>query len=120
MKPISRRSFTLGAGAAAAASMVSTRRVRAAAPIEMRQFHNQTAGTPLDKRLNEMWAAVEKETGGKVRVKTFPGNDNITGGDPQARDMLMSGELAFYTLMGAILGEVFPITDIQAIPFSFH
>ena len=83
MKPISRRSFTLGASAAAVATMASTRRARAAAPIEMRQFHNQTAGTPLDKRLNEMWAAVEKETGGKVRVKVFAGNDNIPGGDPR-------------------------------------
>src|SRR5258706_13427870 len=109
MKTISRRSFTLGAGAAAAASMVSTRRVRAAAPIEMRQFHNQTAGTPLDKRLNEMWTAVEKETGGKVRVKTFPGNDNIPGGDPQAPDMLISGELESSTLMCGNLGELAPI-----------
>src|SRR5882672_6056534 len=120
MKPISRRSFTLGASAGAAATMVSTRVTRAAAPIEMRQFHNQTAGTPLDKRLNEMWAAVEKETGGKVRVKTFPGNDNIPGGDPQARDMLISGELEFYTLMGGILGEVVPIADIQGMPFAFR
>jgi tripartite ATP-independent transporter DctP family solute receptor len=120
MKPISRRSFTLGASAAAAVTVASTRRARAAAPIEMRQFHNQTAGTPLDKRLNEMWAAVEKETGGKVRVKTFPGNDNIPGGDPQARDMLISGELEFYTLMGGILGEVVPIADIQGMPFAFR
>ena len=112
MKPISRRGFTLGASAAAA-TMVSTRRARAAAPIEMRQFHNQTEGTPLDKRLKEMWAAVEKETGGKIRVKTYAGNDNVPGGDPQARDMLISGELEFYTLMGGILGEVVPIADIQ-------
>src|SRR5882672_8518388 len=120
MKPISRRSFALGASAAAAATIVSTRTTRAAAPIEMRQFHNQTAGTPLDKRLNEMWAAVEKEISGKVRVKTFPGNDNIPGGDPQARDMLISGELEFYTLMGGILGEVVPIADIQGMPFAFR
>jgi len=120
MKPMSRRSFTLGAGIAAAAVMTAPRRARAAAPIEMRQFHNQTAGTPLDNRLNEMWAAVEKETGGKVRVRTFAGNDNIPGGDPQARDMLVSGELEFYTLMGGILGEIVPIADIQGMPFAFR
>jgi TRAP-type transport system periplasmic protein len=117
MKPISRRSFARAAGAAAV-TLLANRRVRAAAPA-MRQFHNQTEGTPLDKRLREMWAAVEKETGGKIRVETFAGNDNIPGGDPQARDMLISGELDFYTLMGGILDEVVPIADIQGMPFAF-
>ena len=120
MNPISRRNFNLGAGAVAAASIVTKRRARAAAPIEMRQFHNQTEGTPLDKRLREMWAAVENETGGRIRVKTYPGNDNVPGGDPQARDMLISGELDFYTLMGGILDEVVPIADIQGMPFAFR
>ena len=119
MTAISRRKFTLGAGAAVAASIAAARRARAAAPIEMRQFHNQTEDTPLDKRLKEMWAAVESETGGKIRVKTYPGNNNVPGGDPQARDMLISGELEFYTLMGGILDEVVPIADIQGLPFAF-
>ncbi|HEY4266169.1 MAG TPA: hypothetical protein VGM72_12685, partial [Micropepsaceae bacterium] len=74
---ISRRRFALGAGAAATTALVGPRRGRAAAPIEMRQFHNQTEATPLDKRLKEMWAAVEMETGGKIRVKTYARNDNI-------------------------------------------
>jgi tripartite ATP-independent transporter DctP family solute receptor len=119
MASISRRRFALGAGAAATLTVAGNRRARAAAPIEMRQFHNQTEGTPLDKRLKEMWAAVEMETGGKVHVKTYAGNDNIPGGDPQARDMLISGELEFYTLMGGILDEVVPIADIQGMPFAF-
>ncbi|HEX3483456.1 MAG TPA: TRAP transporter substrate-binding protein [Micropepsaceae bacterium] len=118
MKPIARRSFVFGAGAAAVA-LTARRPARAATPIEMRQFHNQTEGTPLDKRLREMWAAVEQETGGKIRVRTYAGNDNIPGGDPQARDMLVSGELEFYTLMGGILDEVVPIADIQGLPFAF-
>ncbi len=86
----------------------------------MRQFHNQTEGTPLDKRLKEMWTQVEQETGGKIRVRTFAENDKIPGGDPQARDMLVSGELEFYTLMGGILDEVVPIADIQGLPFAFR
>ena len=85
----------------------------------MRQFHNQSPGTPLDRRLKEMWAAVEQETGGRIRVRTFAGNDNIPGGDPEARDMLVSGALEFYTLMGGILDEVVPIADIQGMPFAF-
>jgi tripartite ATP-independent transporter DctP family solute receptor len=119
MMPISRRRFALGASAAATISLASKRRALAAAPVEMRQFHNQTEGSPLDKRLKEMWAAVERETGGKIRVKTYGGNDNIPGGDPQARGMLISGEIEFYTLMGGILDEVVPIADIQGMPFAF-
>jgi tripartite ATP-independent transporter DctP family solute receptor len=119
MVSISRRRFALNVGAAAVVTLATKRRAYAAAAIEMRQFHNQTEGTPLDKRLKEMWAAVELETGGKVRVKIYAGNDNIPGGDPQARDMLISGELEFYTLMGGILDEVVPIADIQGMPFAF-
>jgi TRAP-type transport system periplasmic protein len=120
MKLISRRSFTSGASAAAAMLISPPPARAAAAVVEMRQFHNQTAGTPLDLRLKEMWTAVEQQTGGKVRVRTYAGNDNIPGGDPQARDMLISGELDFYTLMGGILGEVVPIADIQGMPFAFR
>ena len=120
MPTFSRRRFALGAAAAAGFAVSSRRRVCAAAPVEMRQFHNQTEGTPLDNRLKQMWAAVAQETGGKIRVTTFANNDNVPGGDPQARDMLISGELEFYTLMGGILGEVVPIADIQGMPFAFR
>jgi TRAP-type C4-dicarboxylate transport system substrate-binding protein len=93
---------------------------KAAAPIEMRQFHNQTADSTLHNRLVEMWSAVEMETGGKIRVRTFPENSKLAGGDPDALKMLVSGELDFYTLMGGILGEVVPIADIQGMPFAFR
>jgi tripartite ATP-independent transporter DctP family solute receptor len=118
MSSISRRRFTLGA-AASGGVMLTRGRAKAAAPIEMRQFHNQTEDSTLHKRLVEMWAAVEMETGGKIRVRTFPENDKLAGGDPQALKMLVSGELEFYTLMGGILGEVVPIADIQGMPFAF-
>jgi tripartite ATP-independent transporter DctP family solute receptor len=85
----------------------------------MRQFHNQTDDTPLHKRLTEMWAAVDQETGGRLKVKVFAENNKVPGGDPQARDMLVSGELEFFTLMGGILDEVVPIADIQGMPFAF-
>jgi tripartite ATP-independent transporter DctP family solute receptor len=118
MSRISRRGFVLSAGATSGV-LLARGRARAAAPIEMRQFHNQTIDSTLHKRLVEMWAAVEMETGGKIRVRTFPENDKLAGGDPQALKMLVSGEVEFYTLMGGILGEVVPIADIQGMPFAF-
>ena len=120
IKPISRRSFALGAGAVAAASVVPGRRARAAAPIELRQFHNQAPDSPLHKRLSEMWAAVERETGGKVKVRVFPENDHVPGSDPKAFEMLRSGALEFFTLMGGLISEAVPVADIQGIPFSFR
>lgn len=86
----------------------------------MRQFHNQTADSTLHRRLTEMWAAVAQETSGRVRVRVYPQNGDLPGADPQARDMLISGELEFYTLMGGVLGEVVPIADIQGMPFAFR
>lgn len=114
---ISRRKFALAGSAVIAFSIIS-RRGQAAA-IEMRQFHNQTDDTPLHKRLTEMWAAVDQESGGRLKVKVFAENNKVAGGDPQARDMLVSGELEFFTLMGGILDEVVPIADIQGMPFAF-
>ncbi len=115
---VSRRQFALAASAAAVVSSTGPR-ASAAAP-EMRQFHNQTADSSLHRRLTEMWAAVAEETGGRVRVRVYPQNGELPGADPQARDMLISGELEFYTLMGGILGEVVPIADIQGMPFAFR
>jgi tripartite ATP-independent transporter DctP family solute receptor len=119
MTRITRRKFAFQASAIAATVAAAPRRAKAAA-IEMRQFHNQTDDTPLHKRLNEMWSAVERESGGRLKVKVFPENNKVPGGDPQARDMLVSGELEFFTLMGGILDEVVPIADIQGMPFAFR
>jgi tripartite ATP-independent transporter DctP family solute receptor len=117
MTRISRRAFALEASAIAAVTIIS--RPSQAAATEMRQFHNQTDDTPLHKRLTEMWVAIDRETGGRLKVKVFAENNKVPGGDPQARDMLVSGELEFFTLMGGILDEVVPIADIQGMPFAF-
>jgi TRAP-type transport system periplasmic protein len=113
---LSRRAILAGAAGAVAAM---TRRGRAAA-LEMRQFHNQPADTPLHRRLVELWDAVERETKGRLRVRVFAENGGVAGGDPQALAMLRSGELDFFTLMGGILGEVVPAADVQSIPFAFR
>lgn len=112
---LSRRSFVAGAALAAALPL---RGVRGAAR-ELRQFHNQTAESPLHRRLTELWATVAEETGGRIRVTTYALNDNIPGSDPEALQMLRTGELDFFTIMGGILGEVVPVAEAQGIPFAF-
>lgn len=112
-----RREF--GLGLLAAGGMLAIGRVARAAETRLRQFHNQPAESPLHKRLVEMWAAVKKETGGRVDVETFAENDHIAGGDPAAFQMIVSGELDFFTLNGGVIGALVPAMNVQNVPFSF-
>jgi len=114
---ISRRHFTWGL--LAAGGMALTSRNLRAAEWKLRQFHNQPAVSPLHKRLEELWAAVKTETGGRVDVQTFAENDHVVGGDPKAFQMLVSGELDFFTLNGGVIGSIVPAMNVQNVPFSF-
>lgn len=91
-----------------------------AADFELRQYHNQPDSSSLHRQLVRMWKAVESETGGRVRVRTYAANNNLAGGDPAAFQMLLSGELAFFTLMGGLIANLVPAADVQGIPFAFR
>ena len=114
---ISRRRFALGL--AATGGMMVFSRCTLAAEFELRQYHNQPADSPLHKRLTEMWAAVKAETRGRVNVQTFAENNQLPGGDPAALQMVVSGELDFFTLNGGLIGPVVPAMNVQSIPFAF-
>jgi tripartite ATP-independent transporter DctP family solute receptor len=114
---LSRRKILAGTAATVVTTMARGAR---AGVIEMRQFHNQPVDTPLHQRLVQLWATVEEETGGRVKVRTFAENGGIAGGDPAAFAMLRDGGLEFFTLMGGLLGEVVPAMDVQGIPFAFR
>jgi TRAP-type transport system periplasmic protein len=100
--------------------MLLVTRRSAAADFELRQFNNQPADSPLNKRLVEMWAAVKDETGGRVQVQTFPENNKIPGGDPAALQMVVNGELDFFTLNGGSIGNLVPASNVQGLLFAFH
>ena len=115
---ISRRHFTLGA-MATGGMMLATRNAQAAG-AQLRQFHNQPADSPLHKRLVQMWDAVKLQSGGRVDVQTFPDNNQIAGGDPAALDMLVKGDLDFFTLNGGSIGNLVPAMNVQGILFAFR
>ena len=115
---ISRRKFTHGLMAAGGMLLIS-RRARAA-EFELRQFHNQPADSPLDKWLVQMWDAVKTETNGRVQVQTFPDNNKLAGGDPAALNMVVSGELDFFTLNGGSIGNLVPASNVQGVLFAFR
>lgn len=115
---LSRRNFVMGA--AGSVTTIALSSIRSSATVyHLRQFHNQPPSSPLHQALVKMWAAVQTETNGRVIVATFAENDGIPGSDPQALDMLVAGELDFFTLMGGILSKVVPAAEIQGLPFVF-
>lgn len=87
--------------------------------VSWRQFHNQPPDSPLQRWLTELWGRVRAETAGRLDVRVCPQHDGIPGGDPQALEMLLAGELDFLTLMGGLLGRVTPVAEIQSVPFAF-
>jgi tripartite ATP-independent transporter DctP family solute receptor len=116
-RELSRRSFLT---AATVGSLTILTRGQSAPALRFAQYHNQVADSPLHQRLLEMWAAVRKESGGRVETQVFPENNKNPGSDPAVLKLLVSGEVQFFTLMGGILGNVVPAANIQQVPFAFR
>lgn len=110
-----RRSFLMGA-----ASLTVFVRPARAADYTFVQYHNQTADSPLHRRLVEMWDRIGRESGGRVEARVYPQNNNVPGSDPAALKMLVGGEIQFFTLMGGILGTIVPVAEVQQVPFVFR
>jgi TRAP-type transport system periplasmic protein len=113
---VSRRSLIAGATAAGSAIIVQPTR---AADFTFAQYHNQPAGGTLHKNLTAMWDAVRAETNGRVETAVYAENNKLPGGDPEAFKKLLAGEIAFFTLMGGIIGTVVPVAEAQQVPFAF-
>ncbi|HEX9398045.1 MAG TPA: TRAP transporter substrate-binding protein [Burkholderiales bacterium] len=116
-RAVTRRAFMQGAVALGSALIV---RNTHAAEYSFAQYHNQAAGGTLHRNLTAMWEAVRAETGGRVETAVYAENNKLTGGDPQALKMLISGEIQFFTLMGGIIGTVVPVAEAQQAPFAFR
>ncbi len=67
-----------------------------------------------------MWAAIERETGGRVAATVYAQNNNIQGSDPAALKALVAGDIQFFTLMGGILGTIVPAAEVQQVPYAFR
>src|SRR5262249_34899349 len=113
-RQITRRMFVFGA----ASSLVVFNRSLEAADFDFTQYHNQTNDSPLHLRLVEMWTAIRSQTSGRVVTTVLPENNKIPGSDPQALQMLVSGEIQFFTLMGGILGNGVPVGEVHEVPFA--
>ncbi|HYZ17028.1 MAG TPA: TRAP transporter substrate-binding protein, partial [Candidatus Acidoferrum sp.] len=88
-----------------------------AAEFSYKAGTNQPVDHPLSVAMRDLWAAVKKETNGRLDVTTFPNNQ--LGGDTAMLTQLRSGVLHFMTLDGGILQSVVPAAAIQSIGFAF-
>jgi TRAP-type C4-dicarboxylate transport system substrate-binding protein len=94
--------------------------VNPAAPLwTARQFHVLPERSHQHAFLSDLWAAVETETGGRLAVTVHAQSDGQAGAGPDAFDMLVSGELEFYTLNGNAIGRRVPATEIQGLPYAY-
>jgi TRAP-type transport system periplasmic protein len=116
IRAVSRRTFV---SAAALGTITVFSRSLRAAEYTFTQYHNQTPTSSLHTRLVEMWAAIGKETNGRVETQVFAQNNNIAGSDPAALKLLIAGDIHFFTLMGGILGTVVPVAEVQQVPFAW-
>ena len=103
--------------AAAFASIAVVRTPARAAQFELRCGSNYAPDHPVTAGLKNMWASVEKETGGRVRVLFFPNSQ--LGGDTAMLTQLRSGALHFETINSGILQSVVPAAGINGIGFAF-
>mgnify|MGYP003287198561 CR=1 FL=1 len=56
----------------------------------------------------KMWAAVTKETNGRVETQVFPMNNGIAGSDPAALKLLIAGDIQLmFQLIPGIAHGVF-------------
>ncbi|MBV8602162.1 MAG: TRAP transporter substrate-binding protein [Candidatus Eremiobacteraeota bacterium] len=120
MKSLTRKTFATATAAGAASAFASIAFVRSparAAQFTYKYGNDQTDFSPLTRRMLQMWQAVERETGGKLHVDSFP--NSVLGGDTQMIVQLRSGALHFLTEPGALLQSTVPAAAIDGVGFAF-
>jgi TRAP-type transport system periplasmic protein len=110
-----RRSFLTGT-AVALASFSIVKTASSAAQFEFRAATQYTLEHPASVRLTQMWAAIERESGGRIRTQFFP--NSALGGDVAMFSQMRVGAITF-VLTGAPLSSVVPAADITSLGFAF-
>jgi tripartite ATP-independent transporter DctP family solute receptor len=117
MKPTQTRARFAASIAATLASINIVRAPARAAQFEYVYGNDQTLGSPVNVRAIQMWQAIERETGGRLLVKTF--SNSTLGGDTQMIAQLRSGALHFLTMPGAVLGNIVPAAQLTDVAYAF-
>ena len=116
MKQASRQRF-IAAASAAFASIGIIKAPARAATFEIKSATEIPADLPINVFMVDMWQAVEKESGGRIRVAHFPGSQ--LGNGVALLSQLRGGALDFTFPSSAVLGSVVPAAEIGTIGFAF-
>jgi TRAP-type transport system periplasmic protein len=109
---IKRRRFIEGtAGALAGTAFVGA--WAQAAQFEFKCASNLALDHPSSIRLAQMWASVERESGGRIRIQFFP--NSALGGDAAMFSQLRVGALEFFLISPGNLASVVTAADIANI-----
>src|SRR5262245_61893552 len=84
-----------------------------------RQFHNPPEESHEHPFLVALWEAVGDDAAGRFDCRVYARNAGVAGSDPAVLEMLVAGEVEFFTQMGGILGQLAPVMEIQGLPFAF-
>src|SRR4051812_24829563 len=113
MPGVSRRSFLIGLGVAAAGCAPTP----ASRPsIRYRLGLSQPLDSPNYLRLKEMADRVRAETEGAMQIEVH--GASVLGSDNQMLAMVQKGELELY-MAGNVWGPLVPVTEMPGLPFTF-
>ncbi len=84
-----------------------------------RQYHYMSQDSHVHPFLVDLWQEVREGTGGRLSITVHAKNEGLPASHLAIVDLLIKGEIQFYTLMGGILGPVIPAMEIQGLPFAF-
>jgi tripartite ATP-independent transporter DctP family solute receptor len=115
MTRITRRTFTLAAGAAAV-STFSIGRAHAA-EFTYKYANNLPVTHPMNKRANEAAEKIREETKGRFELQVFPSSQ--LGSDTDTLGQIRNGAVDFFTLSGLILSTLVPAAAISGVGFAF-
>ena len=111
-----RRTFSFGVAAAAAAGAARLPRARA-------QGTKMMLGSPFllshpgAARMVEACDAIRAETNGAIDIQVFPGNQ--LGGESEMQAQLRQGVIDFMSTSGVVLQTLVPVAGVNGLPFVF-
>jgi TRAP-type transport system periplasmic protein len=111
----SRRRFAI-ASTAALASVGFSIPARAA-QFEFKCSSDLPIDHPSTPRLVEMWAAIEKESGGRIHTQFFPANQ--LGGPESMQQQLRLGAVTFNYVAPGNMSSIIPAADICYLGFAY-
>ena len=113
---LSRRQIITSASALALPAL-SIRQAHAAPEFSFKYGNNLPISHPMNTRANEMAAAINAESKGRIDFQVFPNNQ--LGNDTDMLSQVRSGALDFFTLSPLILGTLVPAAQISGVGFAF-